>query len=53
LTLEGGIWVTCFGVIMTHDLPTTMYFVPFTLFLSYNDALRAYFAAQRVNEGKT
>ncbi|KAI0277329.1 hypothetical protein BGY98DRAFT_980242 [Russula aff. rugulosa BPL654] len=46
LTLEGGIWVTCFGVIMTYDLPTTMYFVPFTLFLSYNDVLRAYFTAQ-------
>ena len=29
LTSEGDIWVTCFGVIMIHDLPTTMYFVFF------------------------
>ena len=32
LTSEGDIWVTCFGVIMIHDLPTTMYFVFFFSF---------------------
>ncbi|KAI0277320.1 hypothetical protein BGY98DRAFT_626954 [Russula aff. rugulosa BPL654] len=34
LTSEGDIWVTCFGVIMIHDLPTTMYFVFFFSFFS-------------------
>ncbi|KAI0263672.1 hypothetical protein BGY98DRAFT_1046110 [Russula aff. rugulosa BPL654] len=56
LTSEGGIWVTCFGLIMIHELPTTMYFVPFTLFLPYIEVLRVFHCHEGwrgAKEGKT